>query len=145
MEALKASVEAGKRGEAVGKAEPPWPGSLAASLDARLVDWSEKLIERLRDQANVREMSLLTANQCRDLTSASDHGSTSERAMGPGLSPLAVVAVCIVCGWQPGTRKGRCNACGLFLMRHGRDKEIVEAQRGWELAIDKTFDMKNWR
>jgi hypothetical protein len=52
---------------------------------------------------------------------------------------------CVVCGWQPATRKGRCNACRLFLMRHGRDKTPPEVMRGWERAIDKAFDMKAWR
>jgi hypothetical protein len=51
---------------------------------------------------------------------------------------------CIVCGWQPATRKGRCNSCRLFLMRHGRDKEPAEVQRGWERAFDKAFDLKDW-
>jgi hypothetical protein len=30
----------------------------------------------------------------------------------------------------------------LFLLRHGRDKDLVEVQRGWERAIDKAFDLK---
>jgi hypothetical protein len=29
----------------------------------------------------------------------------------------------MICGWQLATRKGRCNACRLFLKRHRRDKE----------------------
>jgi hypothetical protein len=35
--------------------------------------------------------------------------------------------------------------CPLFLFRHGQDKKIAEVQRGWERAIDKTFDLKDWR
>jgi hypothetical protein len=58
---------------------------------------------------------------------------------------LPAVQPCIVCGWQPATRKGRCNACRLFLFRHGQDKKIAEVQRGWERAIDKAFDLKDWR
>jgi hypothetical protein len=30
-------------------------------------------------------------------------------------------------------------------MRHGRDKEPAEVRRGWERAIDKAFDLKDWR
>jgi hypothetical protein len=30
-------------------------------------------------------------------------------------------------------------------MRHGRDKEPAEAQRGWERAIDRAFDLNDWR
>ena len=45
----------------------------------------------------------------------------------------------------PGTRKGRRNSCRLFLLRHGRDKDMPEVQRGWERAIDKAFDLKDWR
>jgi hypothetical protein len=51
----------------------------------------------------------------------------------------------MVCGWQPATRRGRCNSCRLFLMRHGRDKEPHEIQRGWERAIDRAFDLRDWR
>ncbi len=41
------------------------------------------------------------------------------------------------------TRKGRRNACRLFLMRHGRDKDGTEVMRGW--AFDKVLDLKDWR
>jgi len=33
----------------------------------------------------------------------------------------------------------------MFLSRHGRDKNVTEVQRGWERAIDKAFDLKDWR
>jgi hypothetical protein len=52
---------------------------------------------------------------------------------------------CKVCGWQPAAREGRCNACRLFLMRHGRDKEPQDVQRGWKRAIDKASDLKGWQ
>jgi len=55
------------------------------------------------------------------------------------------VTPCIVCGWQPATRRGRCDGCRAFLRRHGRDKEPAEIQGGWERAIDKAFDLKDWR
>jgi hypothetical protein len=42
------------------------------------------------------------------------------------------VQPCIVCGWQPARRRGR-------------DKDVAEVQRGWERAIDKAFDLKDWR
>jgi len=44
---------------------------------------------------------------------------------------------CSVCHWQPATRKGRCNACRLFLYRNGRDKTPAEVQAGWNRAVDK--------
>ena len=43
------------------------------------------------------------------------------------------------------TKPDRCDACRMFLLRHGRDKEPREVQRGWERAIDKAFDLKDWR
>ena len=53
--------------------------------------------------------------------------------------------LCIVCGWQAGKRKGRCDACDTYLRRHGHDKDVAAVQRGWERAIDKAFDLKDWR
>jgi len=44
---------------------------------------------------------------------------------------------CSVCHWQRATRKGRCNACRLFLYRNGRDKTPAEVQAGWNRAVDK--------
>jgi hypothetical protein len=41
------------------------------------------------------------------------------------------VQPCVVCGWQPAHQRG-CNACRLFLMRHGRDKDVAEVMKGWE-------------
>jgi hypothetical protein len=32
-----------------------------------------------------------------------------------------------------------------FLIRHGCDKDFEEVRRGWEPAIDKAFDLKEWR
>jgi hypothetical protein len=29
-------------------------------------------------------------------------------------------------------------------MRHGRDKDVDEVATGWERAIDKAFDLKNY-
>jgi hypothetical protein len=34
---------------------------------------------------------------------------------------------------------------GQLKRRHGRDKEPREIERGWERAIDKAFDLKDWR
>ena len=53
--------------------------------------------------------------------------------------------ICSVCGWQPATRKGRCNSCSSFFRRHGRDKNVEELVKAWERAIDKAFDLKDWR
>lgn len=44
---------------------------------------------------------------------------------------------CMVCGWQPASRRGRCNACRLFLRRHGRDKTPGEIMRGYERTLDR--------
>jgi hypothetical protein len=30
-------------------------------------------------------------------------------------------------------------------MRHGRDEDVAEVMKGWERAIDKAFDLKDWR
>ena len=75
-----------------------------------------------------------------------------QRRFLPGFLPrpvhgptLAAVKLCIVCGWQAGKRKGRCDACETYLRRHGHDKDIAAVQRGWERAIDKAFDLKGWR
>jgi hypothetical protein len=51
----------------------------------------------------------------------------------------------MVCGWQPATRKGRCNPCRLFLLRHGRAKDVTEVVKSWNRAIDKAFNLKDWR
>ena len=42
-------------------------------------------------------------------------------------------------------QKGRCDACDTYLRRHGHDKDVAAVQRGWERAIDKAFDLKDWR
>jgi len=47
---------------------------------------------------------------------------------------------------QEASRKGRCDACRKYLERHGYDKEPAEVVKGWERAIDKAFDLKDyWR
>jgi hypothetical protein len=33
----------------------------------------------------------------------------------------------------------------MFLRRCGRDKEPEEVQRAWARAVDKAFDLKDWR
>jgi hypothetical protein len=54
------------------------------------------------------------------------------------------VGDCIVCCWQPATRKGHSNACRLFVLRHGRDKELVELQRAGSERFDKAFGLHDW-
>lgn len=44
--------------------------------------------------------------------------------------------LCKVCGWQPATRKGRCNACRLHHRRYGVDKTPAQVQRSWNRVFD---------
>jgi hypothetical protein len=49
---------------------------------------------------------------------------------------------CIICGWQPATRKGRCDACRQFYRRHGVDKSVAQVITGWERAVDKALSVQ---
>ena len=51
-----------------------------------------------------------------------------------------LVQLCIVCGWQPATRKGRCNSCSLFLRRHGPDEDVGEVAKG--LGAGKRYGVR---
>ena len=65
-----------------------------------------------------------------------DHRSADQETED-GMKPRPPKPSCSVCGWRMASRRGRCNSCRLFLMRHGRDRTVDEVVAGWNRTMDR--------